>query len=67
MNVFFNTLTFFDFVTPKTQFAKLLIGFHHNILVILFFIGAALFYVKLTTNLNAYEMGVKNHQLSCYK
>jgi cytochrome c oxidase subunit 2 len=48
-NVFLNTLSFIDFVTPKTQFAKLLIEFHHNIFVILFFIGGALVYIMLTT------------------
>ena len=46
---FLKTFEYFDFVTPKTHFASLLIEFHHNIFVILFFILGALIYLIFIT------------------
>jgi hypothetical protein len=53
-NFLWNTLSFFDFVSPKTNCAILLIEFNHTIFVVLFFICGALFYLLFKKNLYSY-------------
>ncbi len=47
--VLFDIIFPYDFITPKNEFASLLIEFHHNIFIILFFISGLIVYFMIIT------------------